>query len=416
MKIAIVHYTAPPVVGGVEAVIQAHARVFRDNGYQVAVVAGRGGKRELPEGTEYIQIPKLDGLHPDISQASECLETGEIPENFAFLTANLEEILTPVLSKFNVVIVHNVLTKHFNLPLTAALVRLLDHGSIRKCIAWCHDFTWTSPNSRSKVFEGYPWDLLRMYQPGIQYVVVSKERQRQLARLYGRPEEDIHVVYNGVSPKGLLGFSEEGEKLIDRLGLMGSDLNVLMPVRVTQAKNIELALNVVAVLKSKGIRLKLILTGPPDPHDEKSMNYFQGLQETRKQLDIEDEMRFVFESGDYPSQGYTVDERVVGDLYRVCDLMFMPSHREGFGMPVLEAGLIGIPVFTTEVPAAVEIGGNDVLFFKPGDQAEEIARTILKWAENDNVYKMRRKIRERFTWGAVFERDILPLLEGIEKG
>ena len=42
MNTAILHYSAPPVVGGVEAVISAHAEVFQRNGYPVTVVAGRG--------------------------------------------------------------------------------------------------------------------------------------------------------------------------------------------------------------------------------------------------------------------------------------------------------------------------------------------------------------------------------------
>jgi hypothetical protein len=60
-----------------------------------------------------------------------------------------------ILRRFDHLIVHNVFTKHFNLPLTAALFELLDAQRIPHCIAWCHDFTWTSPHSRSKVHAGY---------------------------------------------------------------------------------------------------------------------------------------------------------------------------------------------------------------------------------------------------------------------
>ena len=413
MKIAIVHYTSPPVVGGVEAVILAHARVFLEYGSQVTVIAGRGDGQVLPEGTEYIQIPEMDGLHPDILRASECLEEGKVPENFEDLAANLERPLLETLAEQSHVIVHNVFTKHFNLALTAALVRLLNRGAIQRCIAWCHDFTWTSPNSRSKVFDGYPWDLLRTYRPDLKYVVVSRERQRQLAGLFGRLEEDIRVVYNGVSPQSLLGFSDEGGKLVEKLGLLTSDLNLLMPVRVTQAKNVELALEVASILKRKGVRLKIVLSGPPDPHDEESMNYFQELQALRRRLDVEEEMRFVYESGPEQGQGYSIDDQVVGDLYRASDLMFMPSRREGFGMPVLEAGLAGIPVFSTAVPGAVEIGGSEVFVFSPQDDPEDIVQAILEWTQNNKVYKMKRRVRQEYTWQAIFEREILPLLEGM---
>jgi hypothetical protein len=45
--IAILHYSAPPVVGGVEAVIAAHVKTFQEAGYPVTVIAGRGGEREM---------------------------------------------------------------------------------------------------------------------------------------------------------------------------------------------------------------------------------------------------------------------------------------------------------------------------------------------------------------------------------
>jgi len=331
---AILHYTAPPVVGGVEAVIQAHSQAFIDSGYPVTIVAGRGEQTALPPGVGFVRIPEMDSRYQEVAQVSAALEQGQMPAGFDGLLNRLIEVLTATLDRFDTVIAHNVLTKHFNLPLTVALHRLLDAGTIRRCIAWCHDFTWTSTHSRSKVHPGYPWDSLRMYRPDVTYVVVSQRRQRALAALLGCPPEQIHVIYNGVDPRVLLGLSVEGQALVTRLGLLDSDLVLLMPVRITQAKNIEYALHVVVALKARGCRPKLVVTGPPDPHDEQSMAYFRSLQALRRQLGIVEEMRFVFESGPDPDQPFTIDAQVVGDLFRVSDLMFMPSRREGFGMPV----------------------------------------------------------------------------------
>jgi glycosyltransferase involved in cell wall biosynthesis len=290
----------------------------------------------------------------------------------------------------------------------------LDAGKLRRCIAWCHDFTWTSPSSGSKVHPGYPWDLLRTHREDVTYVVVSGRRQRELAALLGCPAEQIHVIYNGVDPGALLGLSPVGSDLVTRLRLLESDLVVLMPVRVTRAKNIEYALHVVAALKARGCRPKLLVTGPPDPHDLDSMAYFEGLQALRRRLDVEEEMRFVFESGPGPDQHYTIGEQVVGELYRVSDVTFMPSHREGFGMPVLEAGLVGLPVICTNVPAAEEIGGEDVIVFDADESPDHLADRLLTWAEESHVHRLRRRVRQHYTWNAIFQRDIKPLLDGEE--
>jgi glycosyltransferase involved in cell wall biosynthesis len=398
-------------VGGVEAVIQAHTAAFVQAGYPVSVIAGWGKEEALASGVGLIRIPEMDTKYAQVAQMSSSMEQGEVPPDFDDVVNQLIGALTPALSSFDIVIIHNLFTKHFNLPLTAALHTLLDANQLGRCIAWCHDFTWTSPSSRSKVHPGYPWDLLRTYREDVTYVVVSQRRRQALAALFGCPLEQIHVVYNGVRLETLLGLSTQGQALITRLGLLESDLVLLMPVRVTRAKNIEYALHVVAALKARGCRVKLVLTGPPDPHSSDSIAYFKGLQALRAQLGVEEEMRFVFESGPDPEEQFTIEERVVGDLFRVSDVMFMPSQREGFGMPVLEAGLVGLPVLCTDVPAAQEIGGEDVTIFDATQEPEMLAQQLLSWAEGNPLHRLRSRIRRSYTWDAIFQRDMKSLLD-----
>jgi glycosyltransferase involved in cell wall biosynthesis len=308
------------------------------------------------------------------------------------------------------VIVHNAFTKHFNLPLTAALFRLLDQGIIRGCVAWCHDMTWASPTSRAQVRPGHPWDLLRTHRADVTYVAISESRQKTLADLLGCPQERIAVVRNGVDAQELLGLSDEGYALAARLKLLSSDLNLLMPVRVTRAKNIEYAMGALAWLKALGCQARLVVTGPPDPHDQASMDYFQSLLKLRGQLGVEEETHFVFNSGPDPHKPLLIDAQLVGELYRVSDLMFMPSHREGFGMPVLEAGLVGIPVVCTDVPAAQEIADQDVILFDAATDPSQVARRILEWTKHNPVHRLRRRVRQRYTWQSIFSCDIEPLL------
>ena len=410
-SIAILHYSAAPVIGGVEAVIDAHVRLLVAAGYPVTVVAGRGAADALPAGCHFVEIAAMDTQNPAILAASAQLDAGTVPAEFAALTAQLRTALDPVLADFDIVMVHNVLFKQFNLPLTAALIELLDAGRLPRTIAWGHDFTWTSPNSRSKVHDGYPWDLLRTYRRELTYVAVSAQRQRELAGLFGIAPEQIRVVYNGVDARELLGLSAEGAGLVRRLGAYDAGLLLLMPVRVTKAKNIELALAVVAELKGMDEQPLLILTGPPDPHDARSMAYFHALQQLRAELGVENEMRFVFESGPDPETGLLIPPTIVGDLYRVADVLFMPSHREGFGMPVLEAGLAGVPVAaSTAVPAAVELAGDAALFFEPDEAPAAIARRLAAWLATNPVARLRRRTRQRYTWEAIFAHDIAPLL------
>ncbi|MBN2046164.1 MAG: glycosyltransferase family 4 protein [Anaerolineales bacterium] len=410
-SIGILHYSAPPVIGGVEAVIKAHSIEILRAGYTCTIISGRGEQAALPADTNFISIPEIDSSHPHIRAANQHLESGRIPPNFEDLEQQLTQKLKPAFAPLDHLIVHNVLTKHFNLPLTKAILNLKEQGVINHLLAWCHDFTWTSPSSRSKVHEGDPWDLLRSKWANTLYVTISDERQQTLAKLFDCPAEDIPVIYNGVNPEQLLGISTTGWEIIQRLGMLESDLNVLMPVRVTQAKNIEFAIEVAACLIERGLDPRFVLTGPPDPHDTDSMKYYQSLIDYRDQLGVRNNLRFIFESGPNPGQPYTIDENMVGDLYRISDLMFMPSHREGFGMPVLEAALVGIPVVSREVPAAQEIADPDAVIFKQETTPNEVADLILQLLERSPTARFKRKARKEFTWQAIFENKIQPILE-----
>jgi len=408
-QVGILHYTAPPVIGGVEAVMLAQAQYLTRHGYAVSVIAGQGERSALPAGISFIQQSKLDSQHAQILEINTSLEQGTLPNGFEPLAAELVHSLLPVIAGLDALIVHNVYTKHFNLALTAALQQLIERGAIRHLIAWCHDFSWTSPSSRAKVHPGYPWDLLRTAHPEISYVTVSARRQAALAGLFGCPAEQIQLIYNGVDPETLLGLSPEGVALAERLGLWNSDLTLLMPVRVTRAKNIEYALHLLRALK-QSLKPKLIVTGPPDPHDPANMAYYQSLQELRQSLGVENEAHFIYESGPDANTPYLIDERLVGDLYRLSDIMFMPSHREGFGMPVLEAGLAGIPVVCTDIPAAREIGGEQVTILAAETSPESLADAVLELVETNPLSRFRRNVRQNYTWEGLFQRQLEPLL------
>ena len=262
----------------------------------------------------------------------------------------------PAARRAGVLFAHNVFTKHFNLALTAALFRLLDRCELPPTVAWCHDFSWSSKNSRPHLHPGYPWDLLRTPRQDLTYVTISTARQKELAELLQISSQRIRVIPNGVDPVVLLGLSEEGAELASALDLLESDLIMLMPVRVTQAKNVELALRLTAALKELGLKKpRLILTGPPDPHAPNALPYYHDLLALRSKLGLDKEFRFIYEEAGRAA--LSCPGSLVGELYRMADAVFMPSRREGAGMPVLEAGLVGVPLIASDqVPSAHRAG------------------------------------------------------------
>jgi glycosyltransferase involved in cell wall biosynthesis len=140
------------------------------------------------------------------------------------------------------------------------------------------------------------------------------------------------------------------------------------------------------------------------------MEYYRSLQALRAELGVEGEMRFVFESGPDPESPYFIDAQVVGDLYRVSDVMFMPSHREGFGMPVMEASLAGILLVSRKVPAAEELGSEEAILFDEHEAPPAVAARITAALDRSPIARLRQRVRGRYTWERIFENQIEPLL------
>jgi glycosyltransferase involved in cell wall biosynthesis len=410
LKTAIIHYSAPPTIGGVEAVIAAHAKVFLEEGYPLKIIAGRGKRSALPEGTGFIELPLLDSQNKAVLKVNNDLEKGLVSSSYDQLQKEIKDQLKDALEDVDNVIVHNLLSKNFNLAATEAIISLLDEGKIPNLIAWCHDFSLSSARDKKSLHDGSPWDFLRTYYPKILYVVVSQQRQETLSELLDIPKEKINVIYNGFNPDALLGITDETSRLVNHLNLEDADLIALMPVRITRAKNIELAMQIAANLKSELGNPLIILTGPPDPHDPDNMAYFKELKNLRKKLGVENNFKFLFEENPESDEPYILNMKIVADLYRESDIVLMTSHREGFGMPVIEAGFSGKPVFSSNIPAAKEIGGNEIFRFSLNSSPEQITSLITDWASSDSVHLMRVRTRQNFTWQKIFSKKIQPLL------
>jgi glycosyltransferase involved in cell wall biosynthesis len=88
-------------------------------------------------------------------------------------------------------------------------------------------------------------------------------------------------------------------------------------------------------------------------------------------------------------------------LYNLATLFLYPSHRESFGMPLIEAMACGVPVITSNTSALPEIAGEAACLVDPKDP-HEMSWQITKILSNEVLYnEMKEKGFEnakRFTW------------------
>ncbi len=434
-SVAILHFTCPPVVGGVELLIATHAGLLADHGYPTRVIAGKGEsfRADVPVHL----IPALYSKNPELLAINEELDRGVVTHRFLSATDHLYHDLQEALDGVQVCVVHNAFTLHFNLPLTAALWRMAEKGEGRRFVAWCHDLSWKNDLYVPKMRELFPWRLLKQPLEPVTYVVVSATRQVELSDLFGVPPDRLRVVPAGVDPMAQLKLEPETIGLVRGLGLLEDDLLMLAPVRITKRKNLELSIRITHALLQQGVRARLVVTGPPGPHNVRSGDYVDELRQLRTELGVEREVVFLFEEADLPPPtplpdagrreqpsvspfprgeggrgvgSYWVTDRIMWDLYSLSDLLLFSSAQEGFGIPLLEAGLFKLPVFCSHIPPFREIGLDTVSYFELDDPPAMTAGRIRAWMERDAVYRLRKRVLASYSWESIFRREIEPLL------
>lgn len=233
MRLAILHYTLPPVIGGVERVIRDQAGALRTLGHEVEL----------------------------LKRASELR-----------------------LADFDAILIHNVMTMPFDLEWTRELHALAaEHPEIR-WINWVHDVAAVNP-----AYAHLGW---QEPVPPMRHVAVSEVRRADYARATGLPLESIHVIPNGIDVASVLGLTPR----IAALPLGDRDLVLMHPTRLVRRKNIELGLRVLAALRSEGCDATYIITGAPDPHQADGVAYHRELKSLVNELELVRHVLFLGET------------------------------------------------------------------------------------------------------------------------
>ena len=111
-----------------------------------------------------------------------------------------------------------------------------------------------------------------------------------------------------------------------------------------------------------------------------------------------------------------LDRATLASVYRRSAVVLLPSEREGFGLPVLEALACGTPVVASDLPSLREVGGGAAAYCAPEDVeawSREVARVLEARREPARAAAMRREAVARaaaFSWSR-YADEIVPLYE-----
>jgi glycosyltransferase involved in cell wall biosynthesis len=160
----------------------------------------------------------------------------------------------------------------------------------------------------------------------------------------------IVAIPNGVA-EAARNQNVEVAALRSQLGVRPGDLAILSITRLAPTKGLEYLIQAVAMLPIVGERMKVIIAGDGPARER--------LERQAKRLGVTDHLRFL---------GFRQD---VGDLLAACDLVVLPSQREGLSISLLEAMAAGKPIIATTLGSQQEVAshGEMAWLVRPGDPA-----------------------------------------------
>ncbi len=168
--------------------------------------------------------------------------------------------------------------------------------------------------------------------------VISESTKQELLKYVPSVAAKIVVVPVAVSEAFCPGH-EQTKRLTTKILVVGTKEN----------KNLSRIINAV-----KGLECSLMIIG----------------QLTTEQLNLIKETRIAHENF------VNISEEKMIELYQGADMLCFPSTYEGFGMPILEAQKVGIPVITSNILSMPEVAGNGAILVDPFS-INEIRKAIL---------------------------------------
>ena len=224
-----------------------------------------------------------------------------------------------------------------------------------------------------------------------------------------RENGSVHVVHN---PIDLVAFDpgrHERDAVRAKLGLEPNSLTLSVIAQITPWKAQDDAVRALAMVLPRHPEARLLLVGSPK-FIAKSTRYDNQkfaaeLAELIGSLGLEGHVRLLGERSDIP------------EILAATDVVLVPSWEEPFGMAMIEAMAMGVPVIATSVGGTKEIidGANGVLLppRQPQIWAEAIERLL---ADRERRREMGRHSRERvseYLNAPVYARRVVSVYEDV---
>ena len=367
MNIALSHFRIGET-DGVSLEMEKWKLILEKMGHKVYYLAGSPGNTEayiIPE-LHYKEEENLKFIENAFVKLEDYKDENEFRVAIEAYTERAEKHLEKFIKEYeiDVLVPNNIWSRGWNIPIAIAFANVIKKLGV-KCIAHNHDFYW----EREKFVKGtcnYVEECLRDFFPPndnlIKHVVINEIARKQLKERKGLDSTNVPNVFNYSAP--LWTVDDYSNDFRETIGLKNDDILVLQATRIVERKAIELAIDVVAELKSKknleSLYTKELYDGRQFTKDNRIVLVLAGLHEfSSKYIEYlkdranEKNVELLFINEIIEDVRCTKNGKKcysLWDAFANSDLVTYPSVYEGWGNQFLETVFAKKPVVVYEYP------------------------------------------------------------------
>ena len=404
-QVIIVHYTLPPVIGGVEKMLEPLAEQLAQNNFIVTFLAGKGNLNSQKIKTSL--IPELNPGHTKIAGMQKQIESGSIPEHFETKVDEIERKIETKIGYIKNVVIHNMMSMPHNLAATQALWNFMQKYPDKNYYIWTHDLAWKMESYQEQLFERRPWSLLKEPVPQGQYITVSESRQNQIVDLLGISKSKIKVVPNVIKFTDFLHFNESTSRVVKQLSLYNRFPVIMLPVRLLPRKNIPRAVKILSKLKDYYPDFVAIITGDIPSDNPQGKECYDRIMKIVEENRIQENIIFLHNVFKKIGVDPGKNPVIVRDLYFLSHLVLYLSSDEGFGIPILESAVSRTPIVLSDIKVFQDIAGNNANYLpaklSDSEAAEELHEILM---EKSEYLQLNREVARRYNWEFWWDRHL----------
>jgi glycosyltransferase involved in cell wall biosynthesis len=211
----------------------------------------------------------------------------------------------------------------------------------------------------------------RIAAQAVHIITISQSNVVEIGRLLDVPLEKITLIYNGVTPMPAVDAGNHALPVQPYVVFLGAD---------DRHKNLDVVLQ--ALVRDKLSGVDLVLIG-----DNKTQSVIQEIE----RLGLSARVHFMGR----------LEDAQIGYVLKHSQGLVSPSLYEGFGLPPMEAALLGVPAICSNRPAMSETLESAAIFVEPDDVegwASAIHQLVYEPETGSTLGKAAQSHVATFTW------------------